>query len=114
MTFFLNKGKNITVSKSETTLTTLEVDSDQFNEFVITSQNSSLTIAAPTGSPIQGQRLILIITDDGTSRSLTFNSIFREVNSSLVLPGATDASKTHYLGFKYNETTSTWDFIAKI
>jgi hypothetical protein len=49
------------------------------------------------------------IKDNGTSRTLTWNSIFRSFDPAL--PAATVESKTMYLGFVFNVADTKRDFI---
>lgn len=76
---------------------------------VITALAVNLTIAAPTGTPVQMQPLILRIKDNGTARTLTWNAIFRAIG--VTLPTTTVISKTLYVGFLYNATDSKWDCV---
>lgn len=76
---------------------------------VITALAANLTIAAPTGSPVQMKPLIFRIRDNGTVRTLTWNAIYRAVG--VTLPTATVANRTLYVGFLYNATELTWDCV---
>jgi hypothetical protein len=79
---------------------------------VITAQAAPLTLAAPTGSPVQGQALMIRIKDDGTARAITWTSGaagYRAIG--VTLPTTTVISKTTYVGFIYNSTDSLWDAI---
>jgi len=99
------------LSVQETTSTaTFTIDADKQSEGVLTAMAVATTIAAPTGSPSQGQNLIFRFKDDGTSRTLTWNAIFRVIG--VTLPTATTASKTLYVGCKYNSTDTKWDVVA--
>jgi hypothetical protein len=68
------------------------------------------TFGAPTGTPTQGQGLIIRIKDNGTARTLAFNAIYRAIG--VTLPTTTVLSKTLYLGMIYNLTDTKWDVIA--
>jgi len=93
---------------SETTHT---IDTDSYDEYIITAQAADCTMAAPTGTLVSGQSLIIRIKDNGTIRAITWNAAFR-ASSDLALPTATKANKTMYLGFKRNTTDSKWDLLA--
>lgn len=95
---------------TETTNTATSINSDSYDEWTITALASANTITT-TGTPTEGQSLLIRIKDNGTARALTFNSIFR-ASSDLALPTTTIISKTLYLGFKYNATDSKWDLLA--
>jgi hypothetical protein len=79
---------------------------------VITAQAAALTLAAPTGSPVQGQALMIRIKDDGTARGITWTSGAEGYRAiGVTLPTTTVISKTTYVGFIYNSTDSRWDAI---
>jgi hypothetical protein len=80
---------------------------------VMTALSQATTIAAPTGSPVQGEKLLLRLKDNGTARALTWNAIFR-ASTDLALPATTILSKTLYCGFFYNSTDSKWDLVALV
>jgi hypothetical protein len=79
--------------------------------YILTALAANATFGAPTGTPVQGQRLIIRVKDDGTARTLAFNSVYRAMGVDL--PTTTTISKTLYLGFIYNSTDTKWDLIAK-
>lgn len=95
--------------QSTTSTATLTINADLQDLGVITAQAVALTIAAPTGTPIQGQKLILRIKDNGTARAITFNAIFRAIGSTL--PTTTTINKTLYIGCIYNLTDTKWDVV---
>ena len=73
---------------------------------VITAQAAALTLAAPTGTLVQGQALMIRIKDDGTARGITWTSGaggYRAIG--ITLPTTTVISKTTYVGLIYNSTT---------
>jgi hypothetical protein len=76
----------------------------------VTALAQAMTIAAPTGTPVGGQRLVIRIKDNGTARALTWNAIFRIIGTTL--PTTTVISKTHYVGCMYNAQDTKWDVIA--
>lgn len=77
------------------------------DEVIITAQAVNLTLANPTGTPIEGKSLIIRIKDDGTARGITFDTQYRAIN--VVLPTSTTASRTLYLSMIYNATDTRWD-----
>jgi hypothetical protein len=79
--------------------------------FTITAQTSSLILANPTGSPVEGQKIIIRIKDNGTARALTTGSQYR-ASTDLAFPLSSSINKTLYLGLIYNSTDIKWDLIA--
>ena len=98
----------ITITTASTA--TLTIDSDVNDFIVVTAQAEALTISAPTGTPVEGQKVIVRIKDDGSARGITFNAIFRAIG--VTLPTTTVASKITYLGLVYNSTDTKWDIVA--
>lgn len=83
---------------------------DVFNAFGLTG---AITVATPSGTPVDGQRLMLRFEDNGTGRGITWTTssgAFRAVG--ITLPTTTVASKVTYVGCVYNSTDIFWDAIA--
>lgn len=80
------------------------------NQYNITAQNAGLTIAAPTGTFLDGQGLLIRIKDNGTARSINWNGVFRAVG--VTLPTTTVINKVLYIGAKWNAAESVFDVIA--
>lgn len=81
-----------------------------FDQYVYTALAANLTINAPTGTPVVGNKLMFRIKDNGTARTLTWNAIYRAIG--VTLPTTTTANKTLYVGAIYNSTDTKWDVIA--
>jgi hypothetical protein len=71
---------------------------------------AALTIGVPTGTPVNGDKLIFRIKDNGTPQTLTFNAIYRAVGTTL--PSTTTASKILYIGCIFNFAETLWDVVA--
>ncbi len=106
------KRKNIVrpIVNSTTTATTLTPNIDEYEQEDVTDLASAMTIAAPTGTPSTGMKLVIRITDDGTARALTWNVIYRAIG--VTTPSTTTANKILYVGCIYNEAGSKWDVVA--
>lgn len=89
------------------TLTPVSITNDMV---IATALSQATTIAAPSGSPVQGEKLVIRLKDNGTARALTWNSIYRAIG--VTLPTTTVISKTVYCGFIYNSTDTKWDCVA--
>ena len=104
-----NSSKNYRVV-SNSSLANLIIDSSETDQSVILSQSQSLTIDAPTGTPVDGRKLIIRIKDNGTARALNWNTIFEVIG--VALPTTTTANKTIYVGLIYNSQASKWNVLA--
>lgn len=104
-------NKRITKREQTTADTaTLTITSDSADIVTVTALAQALTIAAPTGTPTQGQSLLIRIKDNGTARALTWNATWKPIG--VTLPTTTVISKLTYVGAVYNSTSSQWDVLA--
>jgi hypothetical protein len=112
----IGSGKRITNTivnptvQETTSAATFTINADEQNTGVLTAQAAALTVANPTGTIVQGQKLVYRIKDDGTGRAITWGADFRAIG--VTLPTTTTASKLLYVGCLYNSTDSKWDVIA--
>lgn len=92
---------------------TITPTGDTADQYVVTAQAAAATIAAPSGTPTDGQRLILRIEDSGTAQALTWTTgsgAYRAVG--VTLPTTTVAAKSLYVGMIYNSQDVFWDVLA--
>jgi hypothetical protein len=85
-------------------------NADTTDLYIITALATGATFGAPTGTPVQGQKLTIRVEDNGGAQSLAYNAIYRAFGAAL--PTTTTAGKTLYLGCIYNSTDSSWDVVA--
>lgn len=85
-------------------------NADTTDEHTITAQAAAAAFAAPSGTPTEGQPMIIRIKDNATARALTWNAIYRAIG--VTLPTTTVLSKTLYIGMIYNSTDTKWDVVA--
>lgn len=95
-----------------TTSGTITPNGDTTDQYNFIGLSGAVAIAAPSGTPTQGQRLIYRIEDDGTSRALDWTTagVYRAIG--VTLPTSTTAGKTTYVGLIYNSTDTKWDAVA--
>ena len=97
-----------TSSTASTATLTPDISSnDQYN---LTAQAVALAVAAPIGTPVDGNKIIIRILDNGTSRAITWNATYTAIGSTL--PTATAVSKMTYVGCIYNAANTRWDVVA--
>lgn len=78
-----------------------------------TQSAGTLTINAPTGTPYNGQRIILRLISTN-SQAFSWNAIFAG-SVDLPLPTVCSGSgKYDYLGFIYNSTAAKWQLLSKV
>ena len=95
--------------QSVTSSATVTPNSDTDDLVIITAQAADLVIANPTGTPTEGQALLIRIKDNGTARAVSFGSEYRAIG--ITLPTTTVLSKTMYLGCVRNVADTKWDVI---
>lgn len=96
-----------------TTGVTITPTSDNCDQYNVTALASTASILQPSGTPTNGQKLILRITDNGTARTIAFDTGsggYRVVGTTL--PGGTTANKTIYIGCIWNSAVNFWDVVA--
>ena len=98
-----------------TTASVITINTDSYDIYTVTSLSTATTFTTPTGTPTEGQKLLVRIKDNGTARALTFtigsSGAFR-FSSNLPAPTTTTLSKTIYMGFIYNLTDARWDCVS--
>lgn len=94
---------------------TITPTGDTADQYTVTALATAATIAAPSGTPVDGQKLVLRIKDNGTARALTWTTTsgaYRAVG--VTLPTTTVISKVLYIGCIYNSQDTFWDVIAVV
>lgn len=77
---------------------------------VVSKLAANVTFANPTGTAVEGQRLLIRVKDDGTARTISWGTNYRE--GDVLLPLTTVASKWLYMGFMYNLLDNKWDILS--
>lgn len=104
-----NKRINPRVSTTTSTAT-LTPDISSFDQYNLTAQAAALTVAAPTGTPVDGNKIMFRFLDNGTARAITWNATYTAIG--VTLPTTTVISKMLYVGCIYNAANTRWDVIA--
>lgn len=86
---------------SSTTASTLTPDLSTANVYFRTTQTATLTIDAPTGTPVIGET-IMIYVDSASAQTLTINAAY--VAFGAAFPATTTAGKTFMMSAQYNGT----------
>jgi hypothetical protein len=88
------------------------INVDTTDIFTITALAANVTsmTSGLSGTPVNGQKLIVRFLDNGTARTIAWGASF--VARGTYLPITTAISKYLYVGLVWNSTTSTWDCIA--
>ena len=99
----------ISTVASSATPTPVESTDDMFT---VTALATNATFGSP-GAGQNGQTLTIRILDNGTSRTLGWNAIYR-AGTEIPLPTATTINKTIYVTFIFNSASSTWDLVGRV
>lgn len=95
-----------TVASSATVTPTI----DDSGIYTVTALAAATEFQVPSGTPVDGQALILRIKDNGTARALTWNAIYRAFGQAK--PTTTTLGKTMYVSLRYNNADSKWDVLS--
>lgn len=76
----------------------------------INTPSNNFTVANPTGTPSDGQQLIIRVLCGATPYSITWGAAY--VNTSVTLPANGVASKTITVGLMYDATAGKWACLA--
>lgn len=92
---------------------TPSINTDTTDEYDITALAAAITSMTTnlTGTPVNGQQLMIRCKDNGTARAITWGTSFASSGVATLL-ATTVASKTHYIGLRYDSTTAKWICIA--
>ena len=110
-----NKRVNPRAVSAGATSGSLTINGDTTDVYVAEGLTGAITFLQPSGTPVDGQRLIIRIEDNGTARGITWTTTsgaFRAVG--VTLPTTTVLSKVTYVGCIYNATDVFWDVIASV
>lgn len=89
---------------------TAVIDVDVTDQYQLTAV-ANATEFTVSGTPVNGQKLIIRLKDAGVAKALTWTG-FTAVG--VTLPTTTVANKTHYVGCIYNSAGTTWDAVAVV
>lgn len=97
---------------SYTTNTGSSLNGDTQDIFLVTAQAGAIKFNNPSGTPTEGQKLWLSITDNGTARAITWDTAFEA--STIPLPTTTVISTRMDMGFVWNVTSSKWRLVSVV
>ena len=95
---------------SATSASSVTPDVASYDMYAYTALAATLTINAPTGTPVNGTKLMFRILDNGSAQTLTWNATYTVIGTTL--PTATTAGKMVYVGCIYNAANTRWDVVA--
>lgn len=107
-------NKRITLRTGTTASSgTPTINTDNVDAYIITAQAAAITSFTTnlSGTPTEGQLLLISITDNGTARALTFGASF-EASGTVALPTTTVISTRLDILFIWNVVTSKWRCLA--
>lgn len=101
----------LSTSASTPTLTALGDTSDEV-DMTVTSSTTTVTFGAPSGTPVNGQKLIFRVQCTN-AQTYAYDSIFVGSTDVALPTAATGSSKYDLFGWIYNTTSSKWQLAAK-
>lgn len=98
------------VGAAGSTSGTITPDFNAYSQYNVEGLTGGITMASPTSALQNGRRRVLRIKDNGTSRTISWDSAYRAVG--VTLPASTTAGKALYIGLIYCAADSKWDAVA--
>ena len=100
---------------SQTSPSSISVDISTYDQYVVTALANALSFpASTTGTPLNGNKMIIRIKDNGSAQTISWTTTgggsYRAIG--VTLPTTTVISKVLYIGCIYNSTESYWDVVA--
>lgn len=104
-------NKRITKRAGATTSTaTLTYDSDAYDVYTITAQAAALSLANPSGTPTDGQPILIRVKDNGTARALTWSGS-QWLAVGVDLPTTTVSGKWLVILAVWEDTADRWHVV---
>ena len=105
----LSNKRNTRRVGTTTSSATPTINTDNVDMYRITAQAAAITSFTTnlSGTPVDGDTLIISITDDGTARAITWGTSF-ESSGNATLPSTTVISTRMDITFIWNTVTSKW------
>ena len=98
---------------ADATSITVNADTTDIATQANTQAVGTLTVNAPTGTAVNGQKFILRLTSTNV-QTFSWNAVFAG-STDITLPTVSSGgSLTDYVGFIYNSTAVKWQMIAKV
>lgn len=98
------------VAAADATSVTPNSDTTDIVTQTNTQVSGTLTINAPTGTPTDGQKLIIRLKSTN-AQTYSFNATYA-FSTTVTAPTTLAAGKTDYIGTMWNATNSKWDVVA--
>lgn len=78
-----------------------------------TQSGGTLTVNAPTGTPVNGQKWTLRVKSTN-AQTFSWNGVFRGSDDAALPTTTSGSSKTDYYGFIFNSADTKWDFVSTV
>lgn len=99
------------VSMADGTSFTPTADTADINTHINTQEIGVLTANSPSGTPSDGQKLIIRIKTTNV-QTYSWDSMYRFSASSGTVTTSSGSDLTDYIGLMYNSTDSKWDVVS--
>lgn len=104
--------KDRIVPIADGTSITINADTTDIATQANTQATGTLTINAPTGTPVNGQKLLLRLTSTNV-QTFSWNAIFLGSTDAALPTASSGGGKEDYMGFIYDSTAAKWHLLAK-
>lgn len=107
----VHNGRVVHAVQAMSSSSTLTPNADSYNIAECTALATNTTLANPSGTPVNGQVLVVRIKDNGSARTIAYGSSYQNV-SGLTSLTTTTAGKWHILGCIYSSSVSKWQIVS--
>lgn len=102
--------KGIVTTTIASSATPTPARASEKTELEITALAEAATFGEPTGTPVNGDLLLISVTDDGTGRAIGHNAIYSAPYSADLFT-TTTANKTFFELFRYSSARTKWELL---
>lgn len=99
------------VATTQSATPTINTDNTDISYITALAQAITSFTTNLSGTPVNGDSLVISITDNGTARAITWGASF-ESSGNIILPTTTVLSVRLDVGFLWNTATNKWRCIA--
>jgi hypothetical protein len=104
--------QRVVASTTDTTPVVTNGDTTDIATFIYTLSATTITFSAPSGTPVNGQKLIIRIRTT-VAQTLSWNAVFAGSTTTPLPTASSGSSKFDYVGFIYNDTAGVtkWQLV---
>lgn len=104
-------GRSVRQVQTMASGATLTPNADSYNVAECVGLATATTLANPSGTPVNGQVMMIRLKDNGTARAISYGTAYKNI-SGLDNLTTTVANKWSVLGLVYDSSESKWQIVS--